>query len=292
MRQTCLPVILAALAAPALPAAQLTATNITHYMEVVSHLLGISFRPQQRAELQAMVENYDRQGDQARIKVVLDSESMWQKLQSTEPALREVALTMSRPDVLLNLEKDKAQPDSRWLLDQYYRVNPPLAPGKSGSIPLTKSMVDAALEMEAFVQGEIKRMAPATVDPAVRERAYQEAARTYASLTAEQQMDLARKAGQLALERGQWRIMNPQFQAVVRANMGVRLTAEEQMMVSEFQNMGRNHMNAMLGSQIQNMKQNSEMIMGSGTTWNPTLGRWEQRGGIITEYDSNTVRVP
>jgi hypothetical protein len=40
------------------------------------------------------------------------------------------------------------------------------------------------------------------------------------------------------------------------------------------------------------INRDSQTIMGGGTTWNQTLGRWEQRGGIVTEFDSGVVRVP
>lgn len=51
------------------------------------------------------------------------------------------------------------------------------------------------------------------------------------------------------------------------------------------------HRQSMLNSAIQNMKQNTDIIMGRGTVWNPATNRWEQQGGIVTEYNG-TVRVP
>jgi hypothetical protein len=51
------------------------------------------------------------------------------------------------------------------------------------------------------------------------------------------------------------------------------------------------HRQSVLGSALQNMRENSDTIMGRGTVWNPATNRWEQQGGIVTEYNG-TVRVP
>jgi hypothetical protein len=47
----------------------------------------------------------------------------------------------------------------------------------------------------------------------------------------------------------------------------------------------------LLNSSLAHMRQNSETLMGRGTVWNPATRRWEQQGGIVTEFNG-TVRVP
>lgn len=46
-----------------------------------------------------------------------------------------------------------------------------------------------------------------------------------------------------------------------------------------------------VASSLTHMRQNSEIIMRRGTVWNPASNRWEQQGGIVTEFNG-TVRVP
>jgi hypothetical protein len=60
---------------------------------------------------------------------------------------------------------------------------------------------------------------------------------------------------------------------------------------AQIANMRAQHQQTMLGGALRAMRQNSETIMGRGTVWNPATNRWEQQGGIVTEYNG-TVRVP
>jgi hypothetical protein len=82
---------------------------------------------------------------------------------------------------------------------------------------------------------------------------------------------------------------------MLRARMGGQLTQEDRSLIAQAQQAQRAQSSAGwagLQSQINALNQDSQTIMGSGTTWNSSLGRWEQRGGIVTEYDSGVVRVP
>lgn len=280
-----------ACAAPVFTQSRPDPTIVDRYVELTGWWIGVDYSPSQRAELRAMVEGYWIRNDRKAIAVVEQcANQLWPQLRQAQPDVREATLVTTRPDLLVNLQKDSGA-DSRWLFEQYLKAHPSLAPGKPGSVPLSRQMVDAALDLEEFIQGEVLRKRPAS-HAAGRAFAYQAAARAYSSLTVEQQLDVARKPGQLAMERGQWNRMGPQLRAMVRAAMGGNLSPEDQQLVAEFQNMGRNHANAVLGAELSSMRQNSDLIMGRGTTWNSTLGRWEQHGGIKTEFDSGTVRVP
>jgi hypothetical protein len=81
--------------------------------------------------------------------------------------------------------------------------------------------------------------------------------------------------------------------------MGAPLTPQERAALQQFatqmnaqiNGMVAQHRQSVLGSALQNMRENSDTIMGRGTVWNPATNRWEQQGGIVTEYNG-TVRVP
>ena len=83
-----------------------------------------------------------------------------------------------------------------------------------------------------------------------------------------------------------------------RAELGGRLAPQEQAQVQQFM-AGLNsqlqglaaQQQSLLNSSLAHMRQNSEILMGRGTAWNPATQRWEQQGGIVTEFNG-TVRVP
>jgi hypothetical protein len=221
--------------------------------------------------------------------------------QNLEPALRAAAFKMSRPDALLGLRKDDREGDplATLLLSLYYAAHPVLAPGRDDGLPLTRDMVDAELDLQHFLTTEIHRRNALVPDARTREAALHEAVRRHPTLSGAQQVALARQPGELARTRVGWERASPLDRALSREQMGVPLTPQERAAVQQFAAQMNGQLNAMLaqhrqtvlGSALQNMRQNSETIMGRGTVWNPATNRWEQQGGIVTEYNG-TVRVP
>jgi hypothetical protein len=83
-----------------------------------------------------------------------------------------------------------------------------------------------------------------------------------------------------------------------RSELGGQLTPQEQQQLRQFMAdlQGQLHgmqtqQQGLLNGALASMRQNSELIMGRGTVWNPATNRWEQQGGIVTEFNG-TVRVP
>jgi hypothetical protein len=270
------------------------ATVITRYIELCEWLTDVRYTPAQRQALRAQVEAYWQRGDKRRIDTVLRSLDMHRQLAEATPALRETTLAKVRPGVLVSLQKDAADgaTDSAWLYQQFLAANPPLAQGHDGSVPLTRDMVDAALDYEHFIQATVlNRGAPAPT-PASRQAAYAAAARDYPRLSVAQQLEIAAQPGRLIEERNLWQLAGRQGQAFLRAEMGGNLTAQDQAVIAEARQAQSGAGWAGVQSEINAFNQNTQTIMGSGTTWNSAAGRWEQRGGIVTEYDSGVVRVP
>lgn len=268
-------------------------TTVQRYTELAGWLIDVPFDAGQRAALRAQVEGYWRSGDRTKMQNVVRSLELWEQLRAAEPDVRETTLAMTRPALLVNLQADmqKGEADSAWLYQQFLRAHPPLAEGKPGSVPLTRDVVDAALDLEYFMNAEVLRREARMPDDAARQAAYRAAALSYTTLSVAEQLEVAAKPGRLVQERAQWARLSPQLRALIRAQMGGNLTAEDQAQIASFHSMGQNQM-AMLQGQLNAMQQDSYTIMGGGTTWNSTLGRWEQHGGIVTEYDTGVVRVP
>lgn len=282
-----------AAAAPSVP--RPTAVQVDRYVELCGWLTDVDYTPAQRAALRAQVHAYWHEADHEAQQVVVRSLATWQALHDASPEVRAATLAQTRPGVLVELQKDAAAggADSRWLYEQFLLANPPLAPGRADSVPLTRDMVDASLDWDYFMTSTVlnRPASPPTIE--IRRAAYEQAARSYADLTTAQQMELAAKSGRLALERGQWERMGPQLRAIVRSQLGGNLTPMDQAALAQLQQLQSGGSSlASLQSQLDHMQQNSDIIMGRGTTWNGTLGRWEQHGGVMTEYGSGVTRVP
>jgi hypothetical protein len=276
-------------------------SEVQGYTAYVGGLLGLQFNEAQKAEIRRQVQGYWAARDRQSMKTVMESRDGWQKMQSQPADLRAVALRMTRPDVLLGLQKAarEGRADSRYLLDAYYQANPILAEGKPNGLPLTRDMVEAQLGIQHWMATEIHRQAAPVPDAKVVESAVRAAAKAHAGLTAEQQVKLARQPGELAKIRYAWPRASAEDKLLSRADLGAKLTPQEQATVqrilgsfqAQVNGMMVQHRNAMMGSALQNMRENTDTIMGRGTVWNPATNRWEQQGGIVTEYNG-VVRVP
>ncbi len=270
------------------------------FTETTALLLGLSFDEGQRERIRHFVEGYWQRRQRREMDAVTGSINFLARLRQTEPALREVGLRMSRPAALRNLATEAEAGDTlaAWLLVQYHHENPALAPGHRGGLPLTRDSVDGQLDLAHFMATEVHRQAARAPNAAEREQAYRAAASRHASLDAEAQLALAQAPGEAARLRFAWARSQPLDRLLLRAELGGPLSAGEQAQVQQFmaglhaqlQGLAAQRQN-LLSSSLAAMRQNSETLMGRGTVWNPSANRWEQQGGIVTEFNG-TVRVP
>jgi len=275
-----------------------TMQGYTSYLE---ELLDLSFTAEQRETVRRQVHEYARAGNRNALNTVAGSARTWAGSRNQPAELRAAAYSMTRPDALLGLQKAarNGEADSQWLLDAYYRAHPPLAPAKPGGLALTREMVEAELGIQHWLATEIHRQRASPPDARVMEAALKHAMQQHPRLTSQQQVKRGRQTGEWAKIRYAWPRASQMDQLITRADMGARLTPQEQAAVqqvmsgfnAQLSGMMAQHRDAVLGSAIANMRQNSDTIMGRGTVWNPATNRWEQQGGIVTEYDGR-VRVP
>jgi hypothetical protein len=286
----------------ALPAGAQTAPDIAvqSFTEVTALMLGLSFDGAQRQRIRQFIDAYWQRQQQREMKAVSGTVDFLAQLRQREADLREVGLRMSRPATLKNLAQEAEAGDAlaAWLLAQYHAVHPVLAPARPGGLPLTRDSVDGQLDLAHFMATEIHRQPAHRPTAAEREQAYRAATARHARLSPEAQFALAQAPGEAARLRFGWARANPLDRLIGRADLGGRLTPQEQAQVQQFmagmsaqlQGLAAQQQN-MLGNSLAAMRQNSETIMGRGTVWNPAANRWEQQGGIVTEFNG-TVRVP
>lgn len=270
------------------------------FTETTALLLGLSFDEGQRQRIRQFVEGYWQRRQRREMDAVMGATDFLARLRQTEPALREVGLRMSRPAALRNLEVEAEAGDvlAAWLLVQYHQKHPPLAPGHRGGLPLTRDSTDGQLDLAHFMATEVHRQAARVPNAAEREQAVRAAVARHASLDAEAQFALAQAPGEAARLRFAWARSQPLDRLLMRAELGGPLSAAEQAQVRQFmagihaqlQGLAAQGQN-LLGSSLAAIRQNSETLMGRGTVWNPAANRWEQQGGIVTEFNG-TVRVP
>ena len=292
----------ALLAATAMPARaqHVPEPAVQAFTEVTSQLLGLPFDDAQRQRIRQFIEGYWQHGQQREMKAVNDTVAFLAQLREREAPLREVALRMSRPAALRNLAEEAEAGDAlaAWLLAQYHAVHPVLAPAGPGGLPLTRDSVDGQLDLAHFMATEVHRQPAHRPHAAEREQAYRAAAARHAGLDGPAQFAVAQAPGEAARLRFAWQRATALDRLIARAELGGRLTPAEQAQVQQFM-AGMNaqlqglaaQQQQMLDSTLAHLRQNSETLMGRGTVWNPATGRWEQQGGIVTEFNG-TVRVP
>jgi hypothetical protein len=270
-------------------APQITEQMIQKYIDFLSYATEIQFSPAQRAQIRTFVQGYMRNGDQKSISEVKGSLTTYDKLLAQSAEEREVVRKQARPIILTQLQQEAiaGKEDAKWLLNAYYQAHPPIA---SGNPPLTRDMVDAHIEMEHFLLTQVLGHEAPPINAQTRAKVYQTAAAQYAQLSPQEQRSFAEKPGQLALTKYQWARMSAEDRLMMRAQIGGvnSLSPQEQMMISQFQQqanqMLRSHNWNMMQSTLNNMRQNTDIIMGTPPIWNPSTNRYEQRGGIITEF--------
>jgi hypothetical protein len=273
---------------------------VQSFTEVTGQLLGLSFDGAQRQRIRQFIDAYWQRQQQREMKAVLGTVDFAAQVRQRDAGSREVGMRMSRPAALKNLaqEADAGDALAAWLLAQYHAVHPVLAPASRGGLPLTRDSVDGQLDLAHFMATEIHRQPAHRPTAAEREQAYRAAAARHASLGPEAQFALAQAPGAAARLRFAWARATPLDRLIGRADLGGRLAPQEQAQVQQFmagmnaqlQGLASQQQN-MLGNSLAAMRQNSETIMGRGTVWNPATHRWEQQGGIVTEFNG-TVRVP
>jgi hypothetical protein len=278
-----------------------TPATVESYTSYLSGLLGLRFTPAQRETISGHVQGYWRLGNREAIATVNQAAQTWNQYRNQPPGLLDATFRSMRADTLVGLQKaaQGGAADSAYLLDLYYQANPILAPGKPDGLPLTRDAVLADLSIKHWHATEIHRQAAPAPDARVIEQAAGFAAKHHHTLAGSAQIQLARQAGEWARIRYGWLNASPIDKLITRRDLGARLTPQEEAAVqqvlaglnSQLNGMASQHRNAMFQSAMENFKQNTDTIMGRGTVWNPSTNRWEQQGGIVTEYNG-VVRVP
>lgn len=205
------------------------------------------------------------------------------QMQALPAETRRLALGATRLDFLRKSERDAAAGDalSRLSLEMYRAAHPPIDAGA----PLFSAQVADAF-IDAFLfHGEITSGEPApALGDAGRQQLRRELAADYARAADEVRQQMIESMARITTHRIQWPDLDELQRLSVRAELGGRLSIEEQQLLQQYRHMVSDHGTRMLVNELNFMRDMQQTIMGSAPYWNPSSQSWEQKGGIVTEF--------
>lgn len=266
--------------------------DLRRYNALVEMLFDVKMTHAERAQLRTFADGYRFSDDAQKNQVFKNCLVFYEQLMGMSASERDAQCKKLRAITLNEHWKiaKTGDTEAKWMLDLYYAAHPPLA---SGTPPLTREIVDALIEFDYFFNVEVKGIKAEPMDAAFREKMYKEAIAKWKTLNVAQQQEMFTTAANVALQRLQWEHSTPEQRLFVKAKVvgENNLSEEERRYLAQFRqaqaaqlNQLRQQQTQLITNELQFMRQNQQTIMGNGTYYNQTLGRWEQHGGIVTEF--------
>jgi hypothetical protein len=262
------------------------------YQTLVEFLLDLQLNQEQGKKLDQYIDTYRHSRDPQRRQVYANCMALHDQLMAMSPEDRKAQARMLGQGIILEQWKEaqKGDEEAQFMLDLYYSAHPPLT---QGNLPLTREIIEELMDFDYFFNTTIKGVQAPKPDAAFRQKMYQETIKSWNEMSQEQRMDFWQKAAQVGLYRLKWAYADQGTRSMIRYNVvgeqGLSPT-EKQLVLAQLQQMQnqigglRNQQWQVLQNEMQYMRQNQQTIMGNGTYYNQTLRRWEQHGGIVTEF--------
>jgi hypothetical protein len=265
----------------------LTKTMMEKHAQLVQQLLDITYTAQQKEKHFQLIKNYWIQNDYKGMQNIAGNLQYAEQLYSLPADEMKATFLQTRSSLIINLIEDgKQAADSRWYLQNYLAVHPPLV---AGDIPFIKETADALIDCEYFINRDLKggKVTPLTTEQ--REAAYKELGKQWKTFDAEKKKKIMLGVSQMQLIFYRWNKMD----ALGKANIKLQYVGEQFLSANEktalhnaaAQNSQlRNQQWGMLQNQLNHMKESTDIIMGRGIRWDPSRNRYVQDGGVVTEY--------
>ncbi|GAB4464623.1 MAG: hypothetical protein OHK0029_34760 [Armatimonadaceae bacterium] len=268
----------------------LTDAIFSDYSDLLYNILEIKLTPAQRAKHRELVEGYWQRNSTQNIKVVHENAGWNRKVrEEMTPEMRKVFYAEVQGASLKQLAKEAKEglTEAKWLLDIYYQQHPILA---KGNPPLTRDIVDDVLELNRVLESMMNGKDLKPVSSQEKQRGYREWAAEWSKLSPAKREKAAELQGKVAALKTRWLRMSPEERILTRLHMtgGKGMSLRDRMIAQQIEqrmrHMASTHNTQMIQNELNHMRQNQQIIMGSGPYWNPAANRWEQRGGIVTEF--------
>ncbi len=272
--------------------------EVRQYNTLVEMLYDVRLTHAQRAQLRPFVDQYRLDKGQKR-QVFDNCLEFYRQMMMKATEERTAYCRQIMPVSLLEQWKlaKTGDAEARLMLDIYYAAHPPLA---LGTPHLTRDIVDALMEFDHFFNTDVKGLTTGPIDVAYREKMYQEAINKWKTLDKNGQEEMFKSAANVSMLRLKWEHSGPEDRLLIKARaVGEQnLSASERKQLAQIQQLQMMQMQQMqaqlgslqqqqwqmLGNELQYMRQNQQTIMGNGTYYNQSLRRWEQHGGVVTEF--------
>lgn len=265
-----------------------TDPEIRKYNELTEMLLDMKMNHAQRAQLRNFADSYRYSVDWQKQQTFYNCLAFYDQIMAKPAAERQAYCRhLTATTVLEQWKLAKfGDPEARFMLDLYYSALPPIAPG---ALPLTADVVDALIDFDYFFNTEVKGLKTGPIDDNYRRKMHEEAVAKWKTLDAAGQQAVFESASQVGLHRLQWAQASPDERLMIRARVvgASNLSPAEQQRLAVLQQRQASfsqQQSQLITNELQYMRQNQQIIMGNGTYYNQTLGRWEQHGGIVTEF--------
>lgn len=246
-------------------------------------IMSVKFRPEHRQRLAKIMQSeWNRPGSTVARDTLQLVEAM-PRLMALPERTRRLAIESNLLQFIIRAEADARSGDasSQLILDVYRATHAPILP----QVPLfTAPIADAYLDAFLFA-GEVKSGKPAPrLSAAQRTDLRRKLAGDFAKMTPAQRNQMTETMAKIAVIRIGWSEMPMHERLIAKADLGGRLSMEEQQFVQQARQMVRSHNLQMMTSTLNNMAANQQLIMGSAPRFNPASQRWERIGGINTEF--------
>lgn len=266
---------------------RLTQSMVDNHTKLVQALLDIRYSPGQTQKHADLVQQYWRKNDIKGMQAILGNLQFFEEIRQKPAEEQKAFIRQIRSALILNLVDDsKKQEDSRWYLENYFAVHQPL---HASGIPLLRETADDLIAFELFKNSVLKNQPASQITRAQRDSAHRQLAEVWKTMPDRQRRDVMSGASHLALIQYRWKYLDGPAKTDIRLRYVGRayvtdaeyrqyqesLAAAQQFKSDQWQ---------MVQNELNFMKKSTDIIMSRGTRWNPSANRYEQEGGVVTEF--------
>jgi hypothetical protein len=267
---------------------RLTQSMLDQHALLVQTLLDLRYSPAQKQKHADLVEQYWRKNDVRGMQAVLGNLQFFEEIRQKPSEEQKAFIRQIRSALILNLIDDsKKQEDSRWYLENYFSVHQPL---HASGIPLLRETADDLIEFEFFKNKVLKHQPAREITAAQRDSAHRQLAEVWKTMTDGQRRDVMSGASHLALIQYRWKHLDGPSKTGIRLRYVGRAFVSDaeyrqyqQSIATVSQHQGSDQWQ-LVQNELNFMKKSTDIIMSRGTRWNPSANRYEQEGGVVTEF--------
>jgi hypothetical protein len=266
----------------------LTQQMLTQHAKLVRLLLDLRYNESQLQKHFDLVKAYWQKQDEKGMQAVLGNLQFYKEILSKPAEEQKAFVRQIRSTLIISLIDDsKKAEDSKWYLQNYYAAHPPLL---LADIPLIKETADDLIDFETFKNKTLKRLPVKAVTQSQRDSAYAQLTAAWKKFSAAKKKEIMLGASRLALIQHGWKSLS----ALDKIDLKLRYVGRQYVSDAEYRQYQqalaklwaetRSTQWQLVQNELNFMKKSTDLIMSRGTRWNPATNRYEQEGGVVTEY--------